>query len=387
MTEKKRIRSGGMPWLKIKRFANKEVFYLFGILPIGYRTVLIADENTFVVWEPCAGSHGEVIPGFVQYLLDLNYTVSVVLYPGHHEDGLFSRFKHERLFLNKLSRRQAKRYFKKADLSGLQGIMVTTMGKLCSDSNIEEARSAFSESISRDKLFFVEHDAKIAVDENRWDSNIITLRKLNYKNAGSVVVNPHFFGDVKITPKNHGEVNFVTVGAINPKRKNSSTIINAVKKLHERGIKNFKVTVIGKGQIDDIPAEIRPYLDIKGRLNFDRMYEELEKADFMLTAYDPDNELHQRYNTVGTSGNFQLVYGFGKPCIIINDFAELNGFTEKNSVIYSNADDYADAMQKAIAVTSEDYAVMQQALLEYAKDIYNNSTQNLSGLIGVKYEK
>ena len=365
---------------------NKIIEFFKEFLSVFRKNKILSDDNTFVVWEACSGSHGEVIPGFVRYLLDLGYTVSVVMYRGHHHDGLFSRLKNERLFFNHISRKQAKKYFKTADLSKFKGIMVTTMGKLCQDSDVAEAQSAFSETISRDKLLFVEHDAKIAVDENRWDSNIITLRKLNYKNADSVVVNPHSFGKIEITPKNPGAVNFVTIGAINPKRKNSTAIIEAVKKLVDNGITDFRVTVIGKGKLKDIPQEVRPYLDIKGRLNFYRMYEELEKADFMLTSYDPENELHQRYNTVGTSGNFQLVYGFGKPCIIVKDFAEINGFTEKNSIIYNTPADYADAMQKAIAMSAENYAAMQKNLCEYANDIYNESRNNLEQLIREKQE-
>ena len=355
--------------------------FLRNLFSVFRKTELFADENTFAVWEACSGSHGEVIPGFVQYLLDLGYTVSVVMYEGHHSDGLFSRMQNEKLFFNRISRKRAKRYFKKADLSKFKGIMVTTMGKLCKDSDVAEAQSAFSETISREKLLFVEHDAKIAIDENRWDSNIITLRKLNYKNADSVVINPHCFGKVEITPKNPEIVNFVTVGAINPKRKNSATVIEAVDKLIGSGVDNFKVTVIGKGELDDIPERIRPYLDIKGRLPFGEMYAELEKADFMLSSYDPENELHQRYNTVGTSGNFQLSYGFGKPCIIVKDFAEVNGFTENNSIVYESAADYADAMQKAISMSAEDYAAMQKNLLEYAAELYAESRENLANLI------
>lgn len=379
MTEKKSDCRNKISLFKIKKTANKEIFYLFGLLPVWYRPVIFSDDNTFVVWEPCAVSHGEVVPGFVQYLLDLGYTVSVVCHPRHRKDGLFSRLQHEKLFLNNISRKQAKKYFKNADLSALKGIVVTTMGKLCSDSNITEARRAFSDSISRDKLFFVEHDAKNAIDENRWDKNIITLRKLNYKDAASVVVNPHSFGKIELTPKNSEIVNFVTVGVINPKRKNSSTMIDAVKKLHERGINNFKVTVIGKGKLNDISPDIRHYFDIKGRLDFTRMYEELEKADFMLTAYDI--ELHQRYNTVGTSGNFQLVYGFGKPCLIIKDFAALNGFTDSNSILYDSAADYADAMQRAIEISADEYEKMQKDIFEYASGLYDSSKQNLSAAI------
>lgn len=60
------------------------------------------------------------------------------------------------------------------------------------------------------------------------------MRKLNYKEADSVVVNPHYFGEVKLTPKNSDIVNFVTVGAIQGKKKNNDLIINSVKELHER---------------------------------------------------------------------------------------------------------------------------------------------------------
>ena len=357
------------------------MIFLKKLFSIFKKPELLHDDNTFVVWEPCSGSHGEVIPGFVQYLLDLGYTVSVVMHSGHHKDGLFCRMKNEKLLFNHISRKQAKKYFKTADLSGFKGIIVTTMGKLCDDSDIAEARTAFSETISRNKLLFVEHDAKIAVDENRWNSDIITLRKLNYRNAKSVVVNPHRFGTVEVTPKNRDKVNFVTVGAINPKRKNSTAIIEAVKKLVDDGITDFKVTVIGKGELKDLPAELHRFFDIRGRLSFAKMYEELEKADFMLTSYDPENELHQRYNTVGTSGNFQLSYGFCKPCIIVRDFAEINGFSEKNAIIYDRAGDYADALKRAIDLSADDYEFMQADLKKYVDELYSSSLNNLQGAI------
>jgi hypothetical protein len=116
------------------------------------------------------------------------------------------------------------------------------------------------------------------------------------------------------------------------------------------------------------------------------MYEELEKIDFMLTSYDPDNELHQRYNTVGTSGNFQLAYGFGKPCIIVKDFSALNGFSEKNSIIYDCASNYADAMQRAIEMSADEYKNMQKELCNYADELYSCSKSNFSDFIHRKTE-
>ena len=56
-----------------------------------------------------------------------------------------------------------------------------------------------------------------------------------------------------------------------------------------QGIENFKVTVIGKGKINDIPEKIRKYFDIKGRLPFNKMYQEIEKADFILDYTSSNN--------------------------------------------------------------------------------------------------
>lgn len=142
--------------------------------------------------------------------------------------------------------------------------------------------------LTSQNMFFVEHEVKHSVDAGTWRKDIITLRKLNYKEADSVVVNPHYFGEVKLTPKNSDIVNFVTVGAIQGKKKNNDLIINSVKELHEKGIRNFKITVIGKGHLKKLPKELQQYFDIKGRLPFDKMYDEIEKADFLITSYDRD---------------------------------------------------------------------------------------------------
>ena len=51
---------------------------LMGLFDIFYKKPIIK-ENTFLVWEPCGKSHAEVVPGFVKYLLDLGYHVSVLV--------------------------------------------------------------------------------------------------------------------------------------------------------------------------------------------------------------------------------------------------------------------------------------------------------------------
>ena len=225
----------------------------------------------------------------------------------------------------------------------------------------------------------MEHDAKFAVDAGTWNENIITLRKLNYCGAKSCVVNPHYFGEVKITPKSDKITNFIMVGKLGAGQSDNAVIVEAASSLIKDGMTDFKITVVGKGSLDELPSELAKYVDIKGRLSFTDMFAELEKADFMLTSYN--NEQHSFYRTTGASGNFQLVYGFAKPCIIIRDFAEINGFTDENSIVYEKAADYVDAMKKAIGMSGEEYAVMQKNLMDYTSALREESGKNLAGLI------
>jgi hypothetical protein len=279
-----------------------------------------------------------------------------------------------------MSKKQIMNYFITSDLFDVEGVLVTTVGKICDEVYFEQAYNTFNPNVDKSQLLFVSHEAKHAVDNGSWREKNITLRELDYKNAKSVIVNPHYFGEVEITPKND-VTNFIMIGAIKPYKKNDNTIIEAVRELDEKGISNFKITVVGKGHIKNIPQNIRKYFEMKGRLPFNEMYNELEKADFLLTAYDENNPQHIRYNTTGTSGNFQLVYGFLKPVVITKGFAPINEFDETNSIIYEKPQDYAKAMERAILLTKEDYSNMQNSLKNVVEGIYNTSRNNLKDLI------
>lgn len=340
-------------------------------------------ENTFIVWEPCTKNHAEVVPGFVKYLSDLGYHVSVLVDPARLKEGLFSRFDLPNITYNKLNSKQSKKFFKTADLSKIKGVLVTTVGKLCEEAQYDQSYETFNSTIDRNKLFFVEHKAKPAIDQGLWKESLITLRELDYKGAKSVVVNPHYFGSqVKITPKNEDITNFVTIGAIRARKKNTDDIISAVEKLVARGVTNFKVTIIGKGKMKHIPKELRKYFELKGQLAFAKMYDEIEKADFILTSYDDQNPVHQRYIQYQTSGNFQLIYGFLKPCLLIESFGAINGYDNTNSILYKTVADYSEAMEHAINLSQEDYTKMQDSLKVYVDRLYQESLNNFKEAIG-----
>ena len=159
-------------------------------------------------------------------------------------------------------------------------------------------------------------------------------------------------------------------------------IIDSFYEVYKRGYRNFKVTVIGKGSLKHLPKELHKFFDIKGRLPFDKMYQEIEKADFMLTSYNENDPEHIRYNTSGTSGNFQLMYGFLKPCIINKRFAPINVLNNENAILYEKEENYPDAIEKAINMDNQEYKQMQNSLKKYEVKLYKSSLENLKKIIG-----
>ena len=357
-----------------------QIKYALGAL-FTKRTTPVTTPNTFFVWEPCSHSHAEVVPGFAKYLLDLGFEVSVLVTPKRLDEGLFSRFTHERMTVNRMSQPAIVHYFKKHGLSGAKGVLITTARKIGAKSSYKTERNLFTQRAARQNVLLVEHDVKQPADHGAVDRNIITLKEIRYKDIRTTVVNPHYFGNINITPKSAGIVKFITVGALRARRRNTTILIDAVASLHSQGIDNFTVTVIGRGDLRGVPAELRRYFDIKGRVDFSQLYSELEQADFFLALLDPDNPSHERYLTTGASGNFQLIYGFAKPCLIAVKFAAAYGFNHRNSIVYTDNAGLAASMLDAINMPQSDYQAKQDAVQELAASIHAHSLDNLRRLI------
>ncbi|MDE4978526.1 glycosyltransferase family 4 protein, partial [Francisella tularensis subsp. holarctica] len=74
-------------------------------------------------------------------------------------------------------------------------------------------------------------------------------------------------GKIKLNDKNQF-TKFITIGALSENRKSTKLLINAAKELLVKGVTNFKITVIGKVNIQDLPSQLQGFFDIKGRLDF-----------------------------------------------------------------------------------------------------------------------
>ena len=134
--------------------------------------------------------------------------------------------------------------------------------------------------------------------------------------------------------------------------------------------------IVGEGELGKIPGHLRPFLHVAGKLDFPAMYEAMRRADYFLPLLDPGNPAHNRYITTGVTGSAQLVYGFAKIPVIHEKFASFYGFNDRNALLYRE-ETLGGAMLRAIRQTEEEYAGMQQALLQLGRDIDRESRSNL----------
>lgn len=338
------------------------------------------NERTFLLWEPCSSSHAEIVPGFAKHLLDAGYEVSVLLTPARLDEGLFSRFSDPRLHLNRLTQREIRAHFRRHGLGDAAGVMVTTSGKLAPPGDYPTEVAYFGARRPSQQVILVEHDVGAGVDRGTLTPRIVTLREVHHRGAATTPVNPHHFGEVPPHAKN-AITRFATVGAMRSKRRNSTLLIEAVSALTSEGVEAFAIDVVGKGDLRGIPRRLRPWIELHGRLDFDRMYDVVAAADFLLPLLDPASPAHRRYITTGTSGTFQLAFGFRTPCVVERSFASVNLLGEANSIVYEGNSALAAAMRSGIEMSPDQYARLRDRLAADAAELAAISLWNLRTLL------
>jgi hypothetical protein len=336
--------------------------YRFRNVPVAPRTVLIIECN------PC---HGEILPGFINYFCQLNVKVDLLVNESVAAEQPFVRMKEDayRLFTTKptsfpcfLSAEALKRY---------EAVVVATTKIYNHLENDPAVIHKFPELLKHPKLICVEHDLADIVhlqEESLLQSKrLLTLGRF----AKSVMVNPHYFGQVAITPK-CTPTRFLIVGSLGLSRDSSGLFrtLLEVKKVTTC----FELVVIGSGTLD-IPDELVSHVTIKGRVPFNTLFEELERASFILALLNPENPEHDRYRKTSVTGTAQLSYGFRKPVLIQQAFASTYGFTRSNAIPYEH--DLAGAIVSAIQMSQETYARMQGDLGRLADALEVESLSNL----------
>ena len=337
-------------------------------------------KNSILIIEPnfC---HFEVVPGFVKYLYDLEFKVDIITIDSIQLSYLENCLENVKVYQFNLE--EINYILQSGLINEYKYLLFTSECKYIMnvpvDGNYQPLITDFFSNINFDKnrIIFVQHHMERRIKCRK----VISLADFHNKySARFKMVNPHYFGNIKITPRTLNTVNFITVGGMAIFRKNMSLLIAAVKELKQKGYNNFKIIVIGGGVIPELTSDIKVFFDIKGRLNNQEMFNCMEHSDFYLSLLDTEIKAHERYISIGTSGSFQLIYGFVKPCILSRKFAEKHMLNDENSIIYEQ-NNLFQGMKTALDMSSQEYLVMQKKLKITTENIYQQSLLNMKSLL------
>ena len=196
-----------------------------------------------------------------------------------------------------------------------------------------------------------------------------------------IQINPHYFGNIKSNSKNKITRFFIT-STVNRKYE---FLISAAKILKNEGLK-FHITVVGKTftfSKKQIPFTLNNYFTFKFNIAYSELYKEVCKSDFIIINLDPDNINDITFKKTRVTGSAQLSYGFLKPVLINEDFANFYNFDYENSFIYKNSN-FINVMKNAINLQKIGYNEMKRKLSFLSNKIYNTSLHNMKTCLGVK---
>lgn len=334
------------------------------------KSVLIIEPNPY---------HAETLAGHCKYFSDLGYHVDLFILSENYVEYPLCRYKTNppRVFVG--TEDELKKWTSFKVLSQYDFIFFSSYTYKCSKSVFRK----FGKIVSAKYGFLgVEHDIlpkscavfpeiEKALHQNR----LFVLSDI----PGIPRLNPHWFGDIKITPKHKDTIVFTAVGVIDSSIKNHSLLFDSVEFLLKQGITNFKVVVVGSGKLE-IPEKLQKYIEMRGRLNFPDMFEAVENTDFLLGLMDIHNLSHHRYLHGQASGIVQLSLGFRKPLIINDVFANHYEFSKEHAILYEY-NSLPEALVRACQLTVFHYEEMQNRLHILSDKIYRQSLDDLSSTL------
>ena len=332
------------------------------------------NNNTILILE-FRYCHNECTPGYTKYFIDLGYNVDILI----HESGsdclsLFKDIDKIRLFtfrniteikmnIKKLSLIIKKYSFIMLESTEKKNIYLTLYNNL--------GLLNISNSI------FVFHEIKYIINKYskyNYQNRIWTLGKF----SKGLQVNPHYFGDIKIYKKNSITKFFLTstVG------RNYKNLIDSVIKLKNDNL-DFKIFITGRTKLfnsNNISKNISDSFIYHYKASYFELYKIVEKSDFIIIPLEIKNKYDKLFRTTRVTGSAQLSYGFLKPCLINQNFANFYNFNNKNSLLYNDSNLY-DTMKKAILLNDQDYQQMRNNLNINVKKLYHISIENIQKMI------
>ena len=336
------------------------------------KSVLIIELNPY---------HAETIAGHCKYFSDLGYNVDVFMHFENFKEYPLCRYiiNPPRVFVG--TENELKKWGSFKILSQYDFIFFNSCTYKCGTNIFNKFKKIVSAKYG---FLGVEHDVLSKncaifpeINEALSENRLFVLSDIQ----GIPRLNPHYFGNIKITSKHKDTIIFTAVGVIDSSVKNHQMLFDGIQVLLKQGITNFKIVVIGSGKLE-IPQNLQQYIEMRGRLNFPDMYDAIEKTDFLLGLMDINNLQHHRYLNGQASGIVQLSLGFRKPLIINSIFGTHYEFSDKTAILY-NGNALGKVMTDAYNMAVADYDRMQSNLSELADNIYKQSLGDLEQAINL----
>lgn len=369
--------------------------------------------NRILILEPNP-YHGEVLPGLTKYFEDIGYVVDVYLQKKVYEERPFCRylpsgklFSYNMKNIHKILSEDVIRKYDFLVLSSMEyghdgkidrfldylGFIPDTKYGILGIYHTVTLINQFNDTslLNEGRLF--------CLSEFQAQNNFFNMKMLN----------PHYFcKDLKLFSGFQDKRRFLVIG----NAAELQILVDNVLSLDQKQRDEISIKYIGSGStaiinqirqficnpiknVDFIERTIKflmSYLKNNisesnvisklGRLCFWEMYAEIENTDFIIVMIDKDNPKHQHYMNTVTSGIFQIILGFHKPCIIQEDVANIYGFTEKNCIMY-NGENLASALEVAVSMSENEYQDKLNNLDEFELKIYQKSRENLRTSIDV----
>lgn len=339
-------------------------------------------ENSVLLVE-AADCHGEIMPGFVNYFRKKSFNVDVIFTHKNFDLNPLCKIHDKNVRVYSNDKYNTYKFFSAKKLAQYKIILFTSRTLYYAIEGTKHPTIFQYFKILenfKNKILCLEHHLEYIDEQQRTSDAYMVLANPSQKqHLVDRVVNLPIFGDIKITPKSD-VTTFIVIGSIEKSRKNHSLLIESFKTIKSY-TSNFKVIIVARYGELDIPQNLTNHFKFYKSATYETLYNLLEESDFILPMLDPNIEDHHRYLTCGTSGSFQLIYGFTKPCLIHSVFAECYNFNEHNALLYNDKNSFLKAIQKAIAMEKKEYALIQDKIRHMTTRIVKNSEHNIEKLL------
>ncbi len=332
------------------------------------KCVLIVEPNHY---------HFEILPGFCQYFKELGYDVHLISQPALLDDSPFIRCseKPETFYLSPKYQKKALAHKK---IKQYDWVFFST--SVLWEKAIRDSYPNWLSFLPQSKygVLMVEHNLFPYVEQYGHKKFIAEHRTFTLAGQHNVpMLNPHYFGGLSITPKGSK----TTFSAVIHHEQNKDILFEACRKLITSSQTHFRVIILGRSVVKDIPADLLQHIEVTGKIKFSEFWAKYDQTDFIMTMLNPEIPAEQKYRNGTTTGSWQLMMGFRKPVLIHTDFADFYRLHNENAILYQQNEELAETMSRCIAMTDPQYEAYQRNIKALASEIHEESLHNLRKVI------